>query len=248
MLNIFVRKSLAVTVAVAFGVSGCANIGGPQNGEASSGDSCGIGTVSLAAVICGLGGLVFKNKDTAGKAAAICGAVTAGYCFFKNSETQTTKTATEVNETYSSKNRGNLPATPTVTEYTTQLTPQNGRVPRGGEVQLLSQAQIVDGQSGKVGKVEEEITLSFDEMPDKTIQKAVKPVANNAGAFKNTTTIRVPEKFPQGSYSITSRMLIDGAPAKTPPKVTKMQVVWVSGDTRIALNDVSGATTPVVAN
>lgn len=238
-------RFIAASVAVALAVSGCAG-NAPRQGEPSSAGntgSCGGGTVAGAAVGGALLGALVGGRKGAAAGAALGGGAAAIYCFGFNSESRQTKTAAQVDQEYRQQNRGNLPDAPMVTAYSTHVTPANGVVGKGGALELNSQAQVVNGKYRKADKVEEEFVMSYN---NEKLQGFVKPMPSAAGAYENKTTINVPKQFQDGTYTIASRVLVNGDPVGN-PRVTKMQVVTVNGETRIALMDVSatGATTSI---
>lgn len=238
-------RLVAVSVAVALAVSGCAGTGSRQGEPSSAGTpgSCGGGTVAGAAVGGALLGALVGGRKGAAAGAALGGGAAAIYCFGFNSESRQTKTAAQVDQEYRQQNRGSLPDTPMLTAYTTNISPANGVVGKGGALEISSQAQVVNGKIRKADRVEEEFVMSYN---NEKVGEFSKAMPSAAGAFENKTTINVPKKFQDGAYTIASRVLVNGEPVGN-PKVTRMQVVTVNGEIRIALMDASvvGSTTAV---
>lgn len=234
-------RAMTLAVSVAVGLAGCATQGGGNNpgSSADAGGGCGVGTVALGAVGGALvGGLLGGKKGAVIGAGA--GAGLAGiYCFAIKSESRQTKTAAQVEQEYRQENRGSLPDKPMLTAYSTQITPANGVVSKGGVIELTSRAQVVNGTVQKADKVEEEITLYYDKEP---MQKAVKAMPNSVGGFENKTTIAVPKKFQEGTYSVASRVLVNGEPVGQ-TSTAKVKVVTINGQMTIAMADKDGVTT-----
>ena len=230
----------AVAVAVAVALTGCATSKPGAEGTAStSSNDCGGGTVVAGAVVGAIvGGLIAaatKNKAGQGAAigAAVGGGATAAYCFAFKSEAKQTKTAAQVENEYRQQTRGVLPDTPVVRNYSTSINPANGAVSKGGQLVIVSNAEVVNGANQRVEKVEEEIKLSRGKENFGTMKKEM---PGKGGGYQVNTTINVPDKFQDGAYALESRVLINGQPAGD-WKQSRVQVVKVGGQIHIAMND-----------
>lgn len=153
--------------------------------------------------------------------------------------TSETKTEEQVAQDYKSKHK-NLPAEPTVVEYSSSIKP--GEIVNAGkEVLINSSLVVVPGANAKPVDIQEKIDIFDNEKNDQLLKTLTKPVnekSKKSGAFKNEFKFTLPMGMPQGMYPIKTVVMVNGKAAK--PASTKMQLVLnVDRDLRysiIALN------------
>lgn len=196
-------------------------------------DPCNVAGSAIAGAIVGaiLGG-VTGGKDGAIKGATL-GTVAGGIlCAVVNTQSTQTRTAQQVEQDYQ-RARGNLPAKPTVANYTPRLA--SAVVPKGQAFQVLSTVELVNGRTETVREVREELLIYS---PDgQLIKNGSKPfVANNAGRFENRFSVNLGSDAPQGVYPMKTNLVLNGKVVET--RDLRTQIVWDGHQaTMVAVND-----------
>jgi hypothetical protein len=225
------RKPAAVLAAAAF-ATGCATQQGGSTPAADtfSGDCNPLITGGIGAAIGALAG-GSKNRGTGAAAGAAIGALA---CVAYNYATKQTKTAQQVSDEYKAKNKGTLPASPTVTRFNVQVAP-TAKVQAGNAVNVASNIEVVPGTSNPSPNVEQEITLfSPDGAQAGKARKPASQTGAGGGAFETSFKFSLPQGVPQGVYPVKSQLYVDGKPAAGTD--TRFQVVVApAGSVRLAL-------------
>lgn len=216
----FDRKPLAVIAAAAL-AAGCATGqgGGSQTtGDVLSGECNPLVTGGIGAAL----GAILGGSKHRGQGAATGAAVGALACLAYNYFTKQTKTAQQVTNEYKAANKGNLPASATVTRFNAQVAP-TATVQAGKTVTVASNIEVVPGTSNPSPNVEQEIALYS---PDGAqAGKARKPASQSGGggAFETSFRFSLPQGVPQGVYPVKSQLYVDGKPVAGTD--TRFQVV-----------------------
>jgi hypothetical protein len=221
----FARKPVVVIVVAAL-ATGCATGqgGSKPTEDVLSGDCNPLVTGGIGAAI---GAIVGGNKRR-GEGAAAGAAIGALACVAYNYYTKQTKTAEQVAGEYKTANKGQLPASATVTRFNAQVAPKSTIQP-GNAVTVASNIEVVPGTSNPRPTVEQEIALYG---PDGAqVGKARKPASQSAGggAFETSFKFSLPQGVPQGVYPVKSQVYVDGKPAAGTD--TRFQVVLAPGGT-----------------
>lgn len=210
------NRLLVIPLAVLVALSGCATHGGIAGADAEASNHCDPVAGAIAGAIIGgiLGAMVGgRHSGGAGAAGAAVGAgIGALACVAVNAKTQQTRTSAEVEAEYRS-NTGVLPVEAQVTAYDIRVVP-SGVVQSGGQFQLVSTIDILQGTQISVDNVTERVTLyradnSAQELA--TLEKVAsqKPAS---GTFENTFTFTLPKGVPAGSYPVQTTVYLNGQP------------------------------------
>lgn len=231
------KRMLAMSLLGVFVISGCATPNRGSNTSANGGSSadsngCSAGHYVAGGLLGAVLGAAVGGKSGALKGGVIGAAITAAACMVIDSQSQQVKSASAVNEEYKTKNRGQLPATPTVQTYSTAMSPATGRVSKGNRVELTSRADVVDGSQTRIQKVEEELTLS---LAGEKLTSRVKDMGPAGGSFENKFSIPIPAQFQDGAYTVSTRLLINGKPIAGSERQRQMIVATIDGSMTFAL-------------
>lgn len=197
--------SLALTLAVATAMTGCATTGGTAGSQGVSKCNPGVSAVIGALVGGALGAT--KNSAMAVKGAAAGAAVAALACMAVNARSRQTHDAATVEAEYRREHADTLPAVPTVTAYETSIEPGT-RVMAGQNVEIRSNLKIVDGTQQHVSSVREELVLL--DTNGKEFRRARKDVQSTAGGgYENSFSFTFPKGISQGIYSARTELLVN---------------------------------------
>jgi len=170
------------------------------------------GKIVGALVGAGIGALIGRRGNAAQGAAigAIAGLL-AGHIFDEYTVKQT-KSAELVNAEYMNANGGALPTTTTVTRYATRVEPQ-AVVARGGEIQFVSDIEIVRGTeaASQSDVIEQEIIL-FDPsgQGEKRVRKPAVESATESGAYSTQFLFKPSKSTAQGQYPFKTILYLNG--------------------------------------
>lgn len=230
----FVGKRLvALTIVMTLLVSGCATTKGGSSSDDGKCVGAAVGGALAGALI---GALLSKNKVSGAAIGAAGGGLLAGgLCLAVTSESRQTKTAAEVEMQFKSANKGSLPAEPVVQEYTTTIVPASGVLQKGEDLVIQSQAQVVRGRVSAVNSVVENVQLKLG---DDVLQKFSKelPSSDGGGGYETVHTVHIPPRFQDGTYTVTSNLMVNGKLAST--RLESFRVVTRDDGVRFALLEV----------
>jgi hypothetical protein len=226
------KRLVALTIVMTLLVSGCAT----TRGSSASDDGKCVGAAvggALAGAL--LGALLSKNKVSGAAIGAAGGGLLAGgLCLAVTSESRQTKTAAEVEMQFKSANKGSLPAEPVVQEYTTTIVPTSGVLQKGEDLVIQSQAQVVRGRVSAVNSVTENVQLKLG---DDVLQKFSKELpSSGGGGYETVHTVHIPPRFQDGTYTVTSNLMVNGKLAST--RLESFRVVTRDDGVRFALLEV----------
>lgn len=214
--------SLVLTASL---LASCAttNGGGANNVNQSANNSepCNVAAGAMVGALAGaiLGGVTGGQKGAIRGAAL--GTVAGGIlCAVVNTQSTQTRTAAQVDQDYQ-RNRGNLPAQPTVSSYSPRMA--SSVVQKGQPFQVVSTVELVNGRTEPVREVREELLIYS---PDgQLIKNGSKPfVANNAGRFENRFSVNLGADAPQGVYPMKTNLVLNGRVVET--RDLRTQIVW----------------------
>lgn len=223
------RRLLALAVAAALVVSGCAAPGPNGQPTAATGGDCNPALAAGVGAV--VGGLLGGGKNTL-RGAALGSGVAALACVALNYQAQQVKSAKQVQDEYKVAHRGTLPEQATLVRYDTTFSPTSLR--GGQKAQTASYIEVAAGTRDLTPKVEEELTIY---KPDGALLQTVrKPVSatNGSGAFKGGFSIPLPEGVPQGVYPIKTALYLNGK--RVAGQDSKLQVVDLGTHRMLALN------------
>lgn len=226
-------RSIVCSGCIAALMAGCASIPGAGGGTAAANgeNPCSAPT---SAIIGGVTGAVIGGLLNGGKGAAIgavAGAATGYFaCAIYSVRTTEQKTAQQVEVDYRKKNKGQLPATPKVTQYNASI--NRAAVQRGAPFTLDSTVEVVNGKNQPVQSVREELTLYSPDGKLITKDPKSKPFeATSAGRYANTFTLKLPEGAPQGDYNIKTKLYVNEQHVAS--RDLHAKVVWLDNQPQI---------------
>ena len=170
------------------------------------------GKIVGALVGAGIGALVGRHGNAA--QGAVIGAMAgllAG-AIFDEYTVRRTKSADAVNDEYKKANGGVLPTATTVTKYTTRIEPQ-AVVVRGGEVQFVSDIEIVRGTAAtsQADVIEQElILLDPSGQGEKRVRKPAVESATESGAYSTQFLFKPAKGATQGQYQFKTVLYVNG--------------------------------------
>lgn len=206
-------------------MASCATTNGGGSGNANqyanNSDPCNVAGSAMAGALVGaiLGGVTGGQKGAIRGAAL--GTVAGGIlCAVVNTQSSQTRTAAQVDQDYQ-RNRGNLPAQPTVSSYSPRMA--SSVVQKGQPFLVVSTVELVNGRTEPVREVREELLIYS---PDgQLIKNGSKPfVANNAGRFENRFSVNLGADAPQGVYPMKTNLVLNGRVVET--RDLRTQIVW----------------------
>jgi len=121
---------------------------------------------------------------------------------------QQTKSNEEVSEEYSREN-GSLPMHTKVASYRTEIVP-GGAVRPGTQVKVKSYIEVVEGRSGEEVSLEERLTIWDNEDDTVALTSMTKGASRKGGGFAGEFSFELPEGMPQGVYSVSSDLMMNG--------------------------------------
>lgn len=196
-------RSLALTLAVATAVSGCATTGGTAGGQA---DRCNPWATGAMGAVLGAALGATRDSDAAAKGAIAGAAIGALSCMAINASSRKTQSAEAVEDEYR-RTHATLPATPTVLAYDTHISPGN-TITGGQNVEITSELKIVEGSSQKISSVREELVLLDPE--GKEFRRVGKDVNSNVGGgYENKFAFAFPKGVSQGVYGVRTELLVN---------------------------------------
>lgn len=212
-------------------VSGCATPGGPNQ---TAGADPAQATECNPALAAGLGavvGTLLGGGTNSLRGAALGAGLGALACVAINYQSQQVKSAQQTQTDYKLANKGRLPEMATLVKYETGFTPPTVRP--GQKAQTNSYIEVVPGTKDANPLIEEEMTLY---KPDGTVlttaRKAVS-ATSNAGGFRNSFTIPMPDGVPQGVYPVKTSLYVNKK--RVTGQDTKLQIVQWNGVTPTVL-------------
>lgn len=214
-------------------VSGCAAPGGPnQAAGAPSTMECNPALVAgIGAVV---GGLLGGGTNTL-RGAALGAGLGAMACVAINYQSEQVKSAQQTQTDYKNANKGRLPEMATLVRYETGFTPASIRP--GQKAQTNSYIEVVPGTKDANPVIEEEMTLY---KPDGTVLKTARKAVSatsNAGGFRNSFTLPMPDGVPQGVYPVKTSLYVNNK--RVTGQDIKLQIVHWDGVTPTVLASAS---------
>mgnify|MGYP006352740819 FL=1 len=206
------KKAISITMlSSAILVSGCASTGGlatSANGGCNTGMSTAVGALLGAAIGASVG-----DSTYAATGAAIGGAVFAAGCMMINAHTIQKKSAAEVETAYKKANKGKLPQTTRVQQYSTVILP-NQTVSANQNITVKSDLTVVEGIADPLQRVQEKLVLK--DANGKVIRELVKDVqvstdqGYSSGDFENSFNWKFPASVSKGQYLLDTELLVNG--------------------------------------
>jgi hypothetical protein len=181
-------------------MAGCAAPG--KMSEPMSANQC-LAVGAAAATVCAL---TASNNRAGG--AAMCGAAAFALCQIAASyQAKKLQSAQQIREEY--KARGQmLPPEPTLSAFRSEVTPRV--ITRGSRVAVTSEFKVSPGRNTNQAVIEEEISV-FDVAGEPLGKPHSKPFeGNEAGLFKTSFNISIPDKLSPGEYQVRRMIKING--------------------------------------
>ncbi len=172
-------------------------------------DPCSAGTTALAGAALGaLIGAALNGRNGAIAGAALGGAAGYAGCLAYNVQTKQTRTAMQVEQDYRRTNRGRLPATPRVVNYTAQV--DSAKIQRGQPFKIASVVEVVNGQKQPVQSVREELVLyTPDGQQINQDPKSKQFQATSGGRYENSFELNLPKGVSQGVYPVKTQLYVN---------------------------------------
>lgn len=189
-------RSIISGVAIAIMLSSCAT-----NNDGGKTTSVLAGTVLGATLGAGVG-LLAGDPLVGAQVGAVVGL--AASLIYNEYKVEQVKEALEVENDYKNEHEGKLPSETIITNYTARTAP-SGLVRRGGELDLLSEIEVVKGKYPNTQKdrIEEELIIksNLNELEPISSKKDVNIDSHNSGAYEMVFKFRPSEDLEQGHYS-----------------------------------------------
>lgn len=197
------RKAVLLAFAAALGA--CTTPArGPGNGHTAA--KAG-GAQSSAAQQCG--------ATTSGVVGALRGVAALVSCqFTKTYRALQTQSQTQVEQSYKKNNHGQLPNEPTLTAFTTKISPR-AQVRRKEELGVASNLTVVPGRTAGPVKIEHEISV-VDQYGVEWFKGRKQPNdSGQAGSYSTSFQVEVPSEMEAGTYAVVQGLYINGKPASS---------------------------------
>lgn len=212
----FRATSLVLASVVLAMTSGCAQLpsqpgsGGPSTGSAASAGSC---NPMVGGAIGALAGAMFGKGKGHLAGAAIGAGIGAFACIAYNYHSRKVRDAKAVEKQYA-RERGSLPASNTVADYHSELTPSN-TVRSGSSAQMQSRVTVLSGTHDATPQLKEELTLYSPE--GKALSTVSKPATavDGTGEYETNFNFNLPKGIEEGRYTMRSTLFMDGKQVRT---------------------------------
>ena len=182
---------------------------------------------TLAACSAPARGPAAKAAGAQGTAAHPCGAPSSGVLgalrgaaalvgcqFAKTYKALQTQSQAQVEQSYKKNNQGQLPNEPTLTAFTTRISPR-AQVRRKEELGVASSLTVVPGRTAGPIKIEHEISV-VDQYGVEWFKGKKQPnESGQAGSYSTSFHVEVPSEMEAGTYSVVQGLYINGKPASS---------------------------------
>ena len=226
------KAPLAFALAFGLCLTGCVSNqtrGDQTTSQQLSGDDC---NSAAAALIGGLIGALITDGSNRVRGAAVGAGLASLACVAWNHHSEQTKSASQVQQEYASSNQGRRPSRTTITRYDTSVG-AGGRVSPGGRLEGMSDIEIVQGASGSVLVVEEEVTLTRPDGKDAKPSRKLISQNTSGGAYRSTYSIEMPRGVMQGVYPLSTALFVNGE--KVAERNLSIQVIARAGGEPVAM-------------
>ncbi|MCP1374589.1 glycine zipper domain-containing protein [Dyella lutea] len=212
----FRSASLVLTSLVLTVTAGCAQMpsqSGSGDTSAGSGSSAGSCNPVVGGALGALAGAMFGKGKGHLAGAAIGAGIGAFACIAYNYHVRKVRDAKAVEQEYA-RQRGGLPASNTVADYRSELTPSN-TVRSGTSAQMQSRVTVISGTHDATPQLKEELTLYSPE--GKVLSTVSKPATavDGTGEYETNFNFNLPKGIEEGRYTMRSTLFMDGKQVRT---------------------------------
>jgi hypothetical protein len=141
-------------------------------------------------------------------------AAIVGCQFTKTYRALQTQSQAQVEQSYKKTNNGQLPNEPTLTAFTTRISPR-AQVRRKEELGVASSLTVVPGKTAGPVKIEHEISV-VDQYGVEWFKGRKQPNdSGQAGTYSTSFQVEVPSEMEAGTYAVVQGLYINGKPASS---------------------------------